>query len=506
VLGLILDWIADWAPHILAALAPLSAIFTTIHIALYKRETRSAIGWIGLSWLVPFIGSTLYLILGVNRIRRRAEELRADLNHYEYCDDCMVLPHPPQEDEQVEVADGDYRVAHGRIHEHLPVEVAHLGALFRVANAVTTRPLVGLNAIDVLFNGEEAYPAMLKAIREAKTSIALSTFIFDNDKWGRIFVDALAEAHARGVEVRVLVDAAGLHYSFPSIMGRLKRKKLRAARFLPQIFPPHLMTANLRNHRKILVADGHIGFTGGMNIRTSHMLNEPSKQPTRDIHFRLEGPVVSHLQEVFVDDWNFATGEELRGPTWFPQPREAGRLLARGVPDGPDENLDKMPWVLLGAINAAQKSIRIVTPYFLPEPPLIDALNLAAMRGVQVDVIMPRKNNLPYVQWASLGLMRPLLQFGCRAWLTPPPFEHSKVMVVDRHWLIFGSSNWDPRSHRLNFEFDVECYDDHLAGRLDDWASEKLKDAYQITLENYDARSFWRRLRDGVFRLISPYL
>ncbi|TDP75742.1 phospholipase D-like domain-containing protein [Bradymonas sediminis] len=506
MLGAAITWVAEWAPTILAVLAPLSAVFTTTHIVLHKRETRSAIGWIGLSWLVPFIGSALYLMLGVNRIRRRAVELRGDRSAYAFRDARSASFNPGLDGEAAESAPSEYCVEGSTGRSYLPVDVAHLGGLIRVVNEVATRPLLTSNNVDVLFNGEQAYPAMLKAIGEAKTSIALSSFIFDNDKWGRIFADALAEASERGVAVRVLVDAAGLHYSFPSIMGYLRRKKVRAARFLPQIFPPHLMTANLRNHRKILVVDGQIGFTGGMNIRTSHMLEEPSKQPTKDIHFRLAGPVVSHLQEVFVDDWNFATGEELRGTKWFPAPKPAGKLLARGIADGPDDNLDKMPWMLLGAITAARESIRIVTPYFLPDPSLIDALNLAAMRGVEVDVIMPGKNNLPYVQWASFGLMRPLLQFGCRAWLTAPPFEHSKVMVVDRHWMVFGSSNWDPRSHRLNFEFDVECYDGELAGRLDDWACAKLEDATQITLEDYDKRGFWRQLRDGTFRLMSPYL
>ncbi len=487
-----LDLIAYYTPEIVSVLATLSAVLTTVHIVLHKQETRSAIGWIGLSWLVPLVGSALYLLLGVNRIQRRAESLRADLQRYEVSRD--------QPGRGVQVVGGE------GIEEHLPATAAHLGPLVRVVDRVVHRSLVAGNAIEPLFNGEEAYPAMLEAIEAAQVSISLATYIFDNDKWGRKFADALADAVERGVEVRVLIDAAGLRYSFPSILHRLKRGKVRVARFLPSIWPPHLMSANLRNHRKIMVVDGTLGFTGGMNIRTAHVIAEDSKMPTRDLQFRVRGPVVAQLQEVFVDDWTFATKEKLRGEAWFPELERAGDLYARSIVDAPDENVEKLPWTLLGAISCAQTSIRIVTPYFLPDESIVDALNVAAMRGVSVDIIMPQKNNLPYVQWASFGQLRPLLVHGCNVWLTPPPFEHSKLAVVDRFWTLFGSSNWDPRSHRLNFEFDVECYDADFAGRLDDWAAHKLDDAHRITLEEYDGRGTARKLRDGTFRLFAPYL
>jgi cardiolipin synthase len=479
--------VAFYAPELVSILATLSAMLTTAHIVLHKQETRSAIGWIGLSWLVPVVGSALYLMLGVNRIHRRAVSLRADLQRYE-----------PDEDARA--------VAGEKIDEHLADRAAHLGQLVRVVDEVVRRPLLAGNQIEPLFNGEQAYPEMLEAIDNAQTSISLATYIFDNDKWGRKFAHALTQAVQRGVEVRVLIDAAGLRYSFPSILGRLKRGGVKARRFLPSLWPPHLMSANLRNHRKVMVVDGRIGFTGGMNIRTAHVVSEDSKLPTRDLQFRLEGPVVSHLQEVFVDDWAFSTKEELRGETWFPTLEPKGELFARGIVDGPDENVDKLPWTLLGAITSAQRTIRVVTPYFLPDESIVDALNVAAMRGVRVDIIMPQKNNLPYVQWASFGQLRPLLVHGCNVWLTPPPFEHSKLTVVDRYWTLFGSSNWDPRSHRLNFEFDVECYDTDFADGLDDWALDKLEGAHRITLEEYDERGTARKLRDGAFRLLAPYL
>lgn len=473
--------------EIVSTLWSITATLTTFHVILYKRETRSAIAWIGLSWLTPFVGSVFYLLFGINRIERRAESLRENLDEY----------HAPP---SVEPVPGE------EVRRHLEDDVYHLGALARLVDDVVQRPLLPGNKVDPLINGDEAYPAMLEAIEEAETSVSFSTYIFDNDKWGRRFADAFGEAVDRGVDVRVLVDAAGLRYSFPSVLRYLRKQNVNTARFLPSLFPPHLMSVNLRNHRKVMVVDGHVGFTGGMNVRDGHVVGDEPDDPIQDIHFRLEGPVVAQLQEVFVDDWRFSTGEQLRGDKWFPDLEPKGEVFARGIRDGPDKDLEKLPWTLHGALACARESVRIVTPYFLPDEPLAAALNTAALRGVEVDIILPEENNLPFVQWASFGQMRPMLERGCRVWMTPPPFDHSKVMIIDGKWSLFGSANWDPRSLRLNFEFNVECYDQELAESLDDWAREKRGRADRLTLEEFDNRPFGQVVRDNMARLAAPYL
>jgi cardiolipin synthase len=254
------------------------------------------------------------------------------------------------------------------------------------------------------------------------------------------------------------------------------------------------------------VTDGHVGFTGGMNIRVGHCVQRRPRNPVQDIHFRVRGPVVTQLQEVFADDWLFTTGETLRGDTWFPRPEPAGQMLARGVPDGPDEDFEKLRWTLLGALSIARYSVRIITPYFLPDPAVVSALNLAAMRGVQVDIILPVRSNLPFVGWASRAMWWQVLSHGCRIWLTPPPFDHSKLMVVDDCWVLLGSANWDPRSLRLNFEFNLECYDLELARRSHDLVEAKREAAHLVTLQEMDGRPLPVRLRDGIARLLTPYL
>jgi cardiolipin synthase A/B len=270
--------------------------------------------------------------------------------------------------------------------------------------------------------------------------------------------------------------------------------------------PWRVLSLNLRTHRKILVADGRVGFTGGMNIRVGHWRCRQPKHPVQDIQFRVEGPVVAQLQEAFADDWLFTTREVLQGESWFPGLDPVGPVLARGIPDGPDEDLDKLRWALLGALSAARTSVLIQTPYFLPDTSLISALNLAALRGARVDIVLPDRNNLPFVHWASRAHWWQVLEHGCRIWLAPPPFDHSKLMVVDNGWSLVGSANWDPRSLRLNFEFNLECYDTALAERLTTVVHQKLKDAREVTLRDVDSRSLPARLRDGIARLLTPYL
>ncbi len=474
--------------HIAAlGLGLLLSVLATGHVVLHKRDSRAAIAWVGFVWLVPLAGAVLYFIFGVNRIRRKAALLRANLERYRAQaaqPECL-----PEE-----------------LQRHLPDHGEHLKMLARVIGGMVERPLLRGNRIDPLMNGDEAYPAMLEAIEHARQTVSLVTYIFDRDEVGTAFAHALGEAARRGVEVRVLIDATGTRYSWPTILHTLRREGVKYARFLPPLALWHPLSMNMRTHRKVLVADGRVGFTGGMNIRVGHCLQRQPPHPVRDIHFRVEGPVVTQLQEVFADDWLFTTGEALRGDSWFPTTENAGPVLARGVPDGPDENFEKLLWTLLGALSIARHSVRIMTPYFLPDPAVVSALNLASMRGVQVDIILPSSSNLPFILRASRAMWWQVLRHGCRIWLTPPPFDHSKLMLVDGCWVLLGSANWDPRSLRLNFEFNLECYDVELAQQLDQWVETRLTGAHPVTVEEVDGRPLPTRLRDGITRLLTPYL
>jgi cardiolipin synthase A/B len=480
-----MDWlekISRFWPHFAAGFDLLACLLASGHALLHKRDPRAATIWIGIVWLLPALGPALYLVFGVNRIRRRAVQLGVHKTFNRPVPENLGEP------------------------EHDGAE--HLKHIARVVGRVVERPLTSGNEIQPLVNGDAAFPAMLAAIESAKKSVSLVSYIFDNDPSGKQFVAALKRAVRRGVQVRVLVDAAGTRYSFPPITWKLRLAKIPYAKFLPSsLFQPwRVATINLRNHRKVLVIDGQTAFTGGMNIRHGNVLASKPKSPVQDLHFRVAGPVVTRLQEAFVNDWAFTTGEILDGELWFPELKESGHVIARVITDGPDEDFDKLRWTLLAALAEAQTSVKILTPYFLPDNALITALNLAALRGVHVDIILPAKNNLPPVHWASRALWWQVLERGCHIWLTPPPFDHSKLMIVDGHWVLLGSANWDARSLRLNFEMNVECYGREFADEMELVIQKKLHGAHEVTLAEVDARTVPEKLRDAIARLFSPYL
>ena len=551
-------------PYVLATIHVALALATSAHVVLFKRDGRAAVAWVGVIWLAPpAVGPLLYFIFGINRIQRRASRLRATgASPQDLFEEGAVLQQrragadgvttvrrraapadatahrrrPPSYgaaagDRRVEAPGGvaaeQRRPAPGgaAADQRQPAPGAatadqrrpapggaatadHYGlaALRTCVGNVTGRELTHGNRVEPLINGDEAYPAMLEAITAAERSIALSTFIFDHDRAGERFVEALAAAHERGVTVRVLVDGVGVRYSRPRITRSLQARGVPFAKFLEPVLPPRSSYLNLRTHRKILVVDGRVGFTGGLNIREGCILELEPDYPVQDMHFRLEGPVVEHLMEDFSVDWEFTTGELLEGETWYPTLEAAGSVEARGIAAGPDENFETVYWTLLGALSAAEVSVRITTPYFIPDQTLIAALNLAALRGVSVEIVLPEHGNLRFVQWASTAQLWQVLINGCKVFFSPPPFDHCKLMVVDGEWVFVGSSNWDARSLRLNFEYNVECYDRALAAEINRIIDDKIAAARPTSYEEINARSRPVKLRDGIVRLAAPYL
>jgi cardiolipin synthase len=243
-----------------------------------------------------------------------------------------------------------------------------------------------------------------------------------------------------------------------------------------------------------------------MNIRAGHMATSDMRGAIADMHFRLTGPVVRHFQDTFVADWEFVTGERLEGDRWFPSLEVTGNCLARGIAAGPEGHGDKIRLSLMGALACARKSVVIMTPYFLPDAGLVSALNTADLRGVDVQIVLPSKNNLALVQWASTAMLWQVLERGVQVWSSSPPFDHTKLMIVDDYWTFLGSANWDPRSLRLNFEFNVECYDQGFAALMTQKVREKIAKAKPVTLKDVDGRRLAIRLRDGIARLCMPYL
>ncbi len=462
-----------------------AAVWTVGHIILSQRDVSSAVGWTGLVLLTPGLGVVLYWIFGVNRIRRKAHRLRSE----------TVFNHD-------HIALSTTSCAISILNKNFP----DLIGMGRLGDALTHSDLQVGNQIQPLVNGDTAYPVMLAAIATAQHSIALSTYIFDYDFIGQQFVTALERAQQRGVQVRVLIDGVGQRYSRPYTPNQLRQRLLPVGVFLESPFPIRNPYLNLRNHRKILVIDGRIGFTGGLNIRANCVLAAQPMRPVSDLHFKITGPVVRGLLTAFAVDWHFTTGERLTGKLWYPLLIPNGNSIARCIADGPDEQCDLIRRMILGALAHAKHRVRIITPYFLPDQSIISSLNVTALRGVDIQILLPAQNNLRFVHWAAQAQAEQLLIGGCRIFLSAPPFDHTKLMLMDTTWCFFGSANWDARSLRLNFELNVECYDVVLSSTLNQLFDTKLATARELRMEELRARSLPVKLRDGAARLFSPYL
>jgi cardiolipin synthase len=474
---------AFWSTS-LAVASILFALLALAHLLLRHRDYRSAAFWTALVVFSPLIGPLLYLFLGINILRRRAKQYRHGT--FEPWRDPVPehpLPFPAESDES-------------REHQQFAK------TLDRISRFSFT---LG-NQIEPLHGGDVAMPRMLDAIRGARHSITLSTYIFEAVGIGGEFVTELGNAAKRGVEMRVMVDDAGTRYSKPSVIAALQKAGVNARRFMPNRMVLRLITMNLRNHRKIMVIDGATAFTGGMNIRDGNMLSRNPAHPVHDLHFEVCGPVVAQIQRVFAEDWEFCTGETLEGPLWFPEHPCCGKASAIGIVDGPDEDMEVMPAAFFAALNAAREEVLIMTPYFLPTATLMAALRLCAIRGVKVTILTPEKNNIPFVAWAAQTLYPELLAVGCRILESPPPFDHAKFFLIDGVWSFLGSTNWDPRSLRLNFEFNLACHDPELGARLRREMEARLAASREVTCETLEAAPVPHRLRNGFARLFIPVL
>ncbi|HET6607582.1 MAG TPA: phospholipase D-like domain-containing protein [Rhodopila sp.] len=480
MLGALAEWLAALGgiipERVLAAIDLAIAIAVTWHVLLTKRDVGAATGWIGLAWISPIVGGSLYFVFGVNRVARRGAQIR-DQRRYT----ALIDADPPSVDRD-----------------------DHLAPLEKAVRLLTDRPSLVGNCVELLQNGDAAYPRMLAAIAAAERSVALSTYILRDDAAGGPIIDALIAAQARGCQVRVLIDGIGGGWFGSRAYKRLRRARVPVARFMHSLWPWRMPFLNLRTHKKVLVVDGARGFAGGMNIGAENLVATGPRHPVRDSHFAFDGPAVAQLADAFACDWEFVVGETLEGDLWFPGLVEAGEAVARVVTSGPDQDLEKIEFVTMHAIACARRSVQVVTPYFLPDERLVTTLTLAAQRGVAVDVLVPERSNHRVVDWAMRANVAPLLRAGVRIWRNPPPFDHSKVMVVDGEWCLIGSANWDARSLRLNFELNVEVYHDDLADRLSALIARNR--AHPFTLAELDRRILPTRLLDAGLRLLLPYL
>lgn len=456
----------------------LMQLAVTVNIILYKDDVKSSIGWIGLVWLTPLLGTIIYIVFGINRIKRKALALRNS------GPDIFQITGKTQQE----------------IEKEIPPPFLQL---MKLGHKVHPQLFTLGNSIKPLQNGDEAYPLMCEAIRNAKKEVLIESYIFNNDKAGQMFIDALKQARKNGAKVKMLIDGVGINYSKPTIKAEaLKIEGLNFAVFLPSRQPVDLPFVNLRNHRKIMIIDGYTAFFGGMNVAKGNLIADKPKDPIIDITFMVRGPVIDQMNRIFLEDWIFAKKHPFVPISFREKEPLPGNIPTRIIPDGPDSDYGKIELLTLGALNCAQKKVSIVTPYFLPEGNILTALEMASMRGVEVEIVIPSKSNIFGMDWAMEANFETLIKKDIKIYRTKPPFDHSKIMIVDNGWVFTGSSNWDVRSFKLNFETNMECLSPELARLLIPIVEAKKKNAILLKTHKLPMLT---KLRNNSFKLLTPY-
>ena len=374
---------------------------------------------------------------------------------------------------------------------------------FRRSLDTMNSTMVGGNSAVLLKNGDEIFPAMTQEIRQARTSVNLESYIFQPDAAGRQFADAMMDAARRGVEVRLLIDAYG--GKLGDLEEPLKQAGVKVREYRPiRLFS--IYKIGKRTHRKLLIVDGRIGFTGGLGIDKRWLGNARTTQEWRDTQVRVEGPVVAQLQAIFTEDWTYTTGEILAGDRFFPKIAAAGTVEAEAVKvsRGDASSLPKMLYYL--AIQSAQKSIRIQNAYFLPDDQTREALVRAVKRGVDVQVMVPGTHiDLPMVRLSSRLHYGPLLEAGVKIYEYQPTMLHNKTFTVDGIFSTIGSINFDQRSMGKNAEESLAFYDRDFTGKIEEMFNDDLKQCREVTHSRWKHRGLAARISELIFWIWEPY-
>ncbi len=472
-------------------------ILITLHCLRRRRNATSTILWIFLAWAFPVFGPLLYLTFGIDRV--------ADRGFRKFLTEEHLLRTRKETQETAP------RAYWHNLLPGAPAQNEFQREFNRALNALLPdHPSLAGNHIAPLVTGDEAYPKMLKAIRGAKKHIHLQSFIIGNDATGREFMKALAAKAAEGVEVRLLYDRFGSTRAHLCGLFRKYRKtpNFQIAGWTQANFLKKQFQINLRNHRKALIIDGSRAFFGGINLHDENT-SQHKHGPIRDYHFELTGSLVQELQYSFLRDWYFITKEDpgiLLSGSHFPHIDPAGEFTARLINSGPSTERDVAIETFFTSITLAKKQILAVTPYFVPPADVLRALQSAALRGLDVRLIVPQKNNHFYTGLASRALYEELLLAGVKIFERRPPFMHAKALVIDGEFSLVGTANLDERSLNLNYESSVAVYSEAFADSMKNIIHEDIALSDEVLLAQWQRRPAHRRLLENLAALMTPVL
>ncbi|WP_313430186.1 cardiolipin synthase [Siminovitchia terrae] len=476
---------------------PLLIIFLILNIALAsfvifleRRDASATWAWLLVLLFIPVVGFILYLIFGQNLSRKKIFEWK----------DKKKIGIMEITDTQISMLrDGDFP-----FHDHKTAQYKDLIYMLLVNDsAVLTQD----NKVDIFTDGNEKFHSLMDDIRRAKNHIHLVYYIMRNDKLGNELLTLLVEKAKEGVEVRVLYDAMGSRRLPRKFFRPLLDAGGRVSAFFPAIVPHLNLQVNYRNHRKLVIIDGTVGYIGGFNIGDEYLGLNKKFGYWRDTHLRIFGKAVFAMQTRFILDWNQASSNKISyEDRLFPEMKPIGDTDVQIVSSGPDSEWEQIKYGYIKLINSAKDYILIQTPYFIPDSSVLDALKIAVLSGVDVRLMIPNKPDHIFVYWATYSYVGDLLKTGAKVFLYENGFIHAKTMIADGKIASVGTANIDMRSFRLNFEVNAFLYDQELVQELVDIFNEDVSLSRELTFKQYLKRPKIIRFKESVSRLLSPIL
>ncbi len=477
----------------LITLIKIAYVFTIlvviILVMLENRSPLKAISWILVLLLLPGIGIVFYIFFGQNLRKEKIIARKGLKNH----DLLSSIAHAQS-----------HKLAEGSLSDHQELgKNKKLVQLF--LNNSSSIVTVG-NSVKVLNNGKATFTAIIKAIQKAKKFIHLEFYIFDNDKIGNQILDILKEKAKQGIEVRFIVDDVGSWELKQDFFDNLKTYGIEAYSFLQVRFPTFTSKVNYRNHRKIVVVDGVVGFVGGLNVANRYIEGHPSYGIWRDMHLEINGDAVNALQSAFLIDWFFVSQNDIAEEYYFPPKQPEGDKIMQIVTSGPDTDWPGIMMGLYQAISMAQDYVYITTPYFMPSESVLLALKAAALGGVDVRIMIPEKSDAYFTALCTKSYIKEMLLSGVKFYFYQPGFLHSKMMVMDDQMCTIGTTNMDFRSFEQNFEVNAFIYNAETAIEVKGYFLDDLAKSEIINIKEWRKRPVWQKTKESFARLFSPLL
>ena len=461
-------------------------LWSIVNIIFNGSRATKMISWSLSVIILPFIGPLLYYLFGINRRKFKLFKLKQTEKRRLYSETYKELKGGEQS-----------------VHKFEDYKEDKLASLIRKNSYFA--PYEG-NDITLLNSGEEAFGAIFKAIEEAKEFIHLQYYILEEGMLLDRFYELFQKKVKEGVEIRMLYDSLGSNSMRGKVVKRFKDIGVKAFPTMPIRFGNLLFTLNYRNHRKIIIVDGKIGFTGGFNVSDKYMKPISDLGTWQDLHLRIQGPLVNSLQRIFVKDYHFAGKEKLLlQDKYFPKIAPSGETVAQIISSGPDSKYPAIMQQYLAMINIATKSICIANPYFIPGEPVLEAIRIAALSGVNVTLLTPKKSDSLLAQYSMFSTFDSLLEVGANIYLRPD-FSHSKVIVIDSEIASVGSGNFDYRSFEHNFETNAILYDQDKAKQIEELFLRHCTDEVKLELEAFRKRSPFSKFLEGLAKFFSPLL